>query len=106
MIEILAQIQQQVNPTQLSPFEWVSAHIQLIGWPVLIVVAWRARGFVAEFTAKANAVHTAVTKWDGNHLPHMEQSLADQTTILQAHTTVLGSIDKGIGLLVDRNPRS
>jgi hypothetical protein len=31
------------------PFEWAFQHLQLIGWPALCVIAWKAAGFSQKF---------------------------------------------------------
>lgn len=47
-----------------------------------------------------------------NHFPHMEQELQDQTTKMDRHESLLNrqtelliSMDKNLGILVDRTPR-
>ncbi len=43
---------------QLSPFEWIVQHLQLVGWPTLVVIAWKLRGVFETF------LH--------NHLEHVQ----------------------------------
>jgi len=46
--------------TQLSPLEWALEHLQLIGWPTVVIIAWKLRG----------AFDTLVN----NYLKHIEKS--------------------------------
>ena len=34
--------------TTLSPWDWASEHIQLIGWPTLVYLAWRVSRFITK----------------------------------------------------------
>jgi hypothetical protein len=74
-----------------SPFEWASQHLHLIGWPALILIAWKVRGAVDKFFTHVMRVEGSIHKWDTNHLPHMQDYLQ--------------SIDTNIKILVDRSPR-
>lgn len=41
-----------VDP-QLSPFEWAVQHIQLIGWPSVLVIVWKATKFLTKLEDRA-----------------------------------------------------
>ena len=93
----------------MTPFEWVSTHLQLVGWPVLIFIAWQCRGFADRFMhqwvamderSKVTLSMVADVKLQtdtmaNNHLKHMETDMTKQTVLLE-------SIDKNIAILVDR----
>ena len=40
------------TPQQLSPFEWASTHIQLIGWPALLIFAGKFTWTAGRFLVK------------------------------------------------------
>ena len=91
-------------------------HIDVIGWPVVVTMAWKLRGAASEFFTKWNsmdnrtvaiesiAVKTAanVNAIQTNHLAHIEESLIKQQAFQEKTLEVLTSIDKGIAVLVDR----
>ena len=33
-----------MTDAQLSPLEWALEHLQLIGWPLVVTLAWKLRG--------------------------------------------------------------
>lgn len=96
--------------TTLTPFEWVSSHLQLVGWPVLLGLVWTFRGVVEKWTQKwemidsrskdtlstVAAVKQQTDTIAGNHLAHIEDDMGKQTIILE-------SIDRNIAILVDRS---
>lgn len=83
--------------------------LSAIGWPVFLTVVWKFRGLLSDFLNRAVIVDArtedirkqiadvkkTTDEIAGNHLEHMERSLADQTPLLQ-------SIERGIAILVDR----
>jgi hypothetical protein len=93
----------------LTPFEWVSSHLQLVGWPALIGIAWTFRGLTEKLVQKWEAIDnrsketlstvaSVKAQTDAiasNHLSHIESDMSKQTGILE-------SIDKNIAVLVDR----
>jgi hypothetical protein len=94
---------------QLNAFEWLSAHIHLLGWSGISALAGRliwltfkggtlfidAKGRV--LTAEAN-----INKMATNCLPTI-QANTEQTNIkLDKTIEVLESVDKNIAILVDR----
>jgi hypothetical protein len=86
---------QVVASNLLSPFEWGSEHLHLIGWPTLVYLAWKVG---STFTALKNSVVKTVDQIDQmatNHFPHMESSLAKQDTLLE-------NMDKNLQRMADR----
>ncbi len=64
----------QVTPT-IAPWEWVFQHLQLIGWPAIVLVAWKASRFISKLEDRALAVETNIQEMKSNHLVHIETSL-------------------------------
>lgn len=105
-----------VTPEQITPFEWASQHVHLVGWPVLVALAWRARGAVEKFlnNSKVSAIKVEETLKisqalqadlqviGSNHLSHIEKDMSELNAKHDRSTDILRSIDKGIGILVDR----
>jgi hypothetical protein len=101
-------------------FDWIAAHLGIIGWPALLGLVWKFRGAVDKFLAdqkestdkvakvletveeakehgsiKAEEIKHGIDVLDANHLTHMERDMSEQTKLLI-------SIDKNIAVLVDR----
>lgn len=79
----------------VTPWDWAANHIHLVGWPAIVLIAWKVRGY---FNNVSNQFTKAVGQIDtmaSNHFPHMEQSLAKQDVFLE-------SIDKNIARLADK----
>jgi hypothetical protein len=75
-------------PADLSPFEWLSNHLQLVGWPTLIALSWKAWRFLTKAELRFIASETHIKKMATNEFPHMQASLE--------------SIDRNIQKLVDK----
>lgn len=110
----------------LSPLEWASQHLQLVGWPALIVMAWRLRGGIEKIFKKWDSVDTKTTESlrglvevraavsgtaatlaviTSNHLSHIETGIVELNNRHDKSLETLNSIDKGISVLVDRKNR-
>jgi hypothetical protein len=86
--------------------------VRIIGWPALVgAVIWLVRTFDASNRKLTDidknsksafdtvvTVQAQVTTLETNHMKHMQDELEKQTEIL-------GNVDRGIGILVDRTPR-
>lgn len=79
----------------VTPFEWASNHLHLIGWPVVVYVAWQAGNLFRDMKAKVTKTVGQIDEMATNHFPHMEASLAKQDMYLE-------SIDKNIGRMADK----
>jgi hypothetical protein len=91
-------------------FEYITAHLQVIGWPAVVLMAWNLRGAAQRFMDAASTTEKRTAQISdkieivrqqneiisSNHLSHIEKALTEQTPLLQ-------SIDRGIAVLVDRN---
>jgi hypothetical protein len=60
------------------PFEWASQHLQTIGWPVLIVAAWRVATFIKGLTGRMEHTVSQIDKMSTNCFPTMQASLQTQ----------------------------
>lgn len=89
--------------TNPSPFEWVSTHIQLIGWPAICYVIWKVRGFLTSVTNRACNVESQVNLAMTNHLPHIQSSLERTEGLLRERENILASMDTSLKILVDRH---
>ncbi len=58
-----------------TPFEWVSQHIQLVGWPLVVLAAWKVRGIAAKWNNRIVAAEHHITKMATNEMPHMQRAL-------------------------------
>lgn len=107
-----------------SPLEWAERWLQAVSWPALVILvgslAWGLRGWALSVKSNmqsnatkleethniAAATNAAVAIIQNNHLTHIEAGLVEQRAAAAEHLRVLTSIDKNIGILVDRNPRA
>lgn len=78
-----------------SPWEWAASHLQLIGWPAIVLIAWKVGRAFTEVQNHFNTAVGQIDKMATNHFPHMEQSLAKQDIYLE-------NIDKNIARLADK----
>lgn len=83
------------DTTVLSPFEWFSQHMQLIGWPAICYGIWRLRGFLSIVETRVLGAEQHITKMATNCFPTMQASLKNQDTLLH-------SVDKSLKTLVER----
>jgi hypothetical protein len=101
----------------VTPLMWAIEHINLVGWPALIAITWKLKGAFDDFlsslrtilaqtaaTEKATAeIKSSLSTVQNNHLAHLADDIKEVSTQYDKHTELLTSIDKGIGLLVDRS---
>lgn len=85
--------------TTPNPFEFVSQHLQVIGWPALLYFAWKVSGYFARITMQATKTIGQIDSMATNHFPHMQESLAKQDTFLH-------SVDESLKTLVARSHRN
>lgn len=90
--------------------EWVSQHLQLIGWPTLIIFLWKARGYIDKFISGgelsdkrlletysiATELKIGLDTLQNNHMSHLQDSM-------NKNNELLSNIDRNIAILVDRN---
>lgn len=78
--------------SEVSPYEWVMQHMQVVGWPTLCVIAWKAgdrfRKFINQIDKTTEQINTMAT----NHFPHMESSLGKQDVMMEEMTASLRQI--------------
>lgn len=91
MIHLLLQAAAN-NP---GPFEWAYQHMMLVGWPAIVLIAWKASKWLEHFTTQIKQTVGQIDNMATNHFPHMEASLAKQDTLL-------ASIDVNIGRMADK----
>jgi hypothetical protein len=83
----------------LSPFEYFSQHLQIIGWPTLCFAVWKVTRFMTTVETRVVGSETHITAMATNHFPHMEASLANQDTLLK-------SVDQSLKTLVSNDAPS
>ena len=95
---------------------WIASNLHLIGWPVICGLAWKAKGAIDGYFNEAKVAQdkidaivkvTSETKTNidqliSNHLQHIAQGIEKLDETQKQSILVLTSIDKGIGILVDR----
>ena len=80
-----------------SPFEYVSTHLQVIGWPALVYFAWLVSKYFERITKQASKTISQIDSMATNHFPHMEDSLRNQDGLMH-------SMDESLKTLVARTP--
>lgn len=71
------------TPDQLStPIEWIISHLQAVGWPTLIVLAWKISGFLTKVEQRFERLesfviegHAMLSKATTNELPHIQDAI-------------------------------
>ena len=95
---------------------WIADHLAIVGWPTLLVLAWKTRGSFDEFKASckmagdkiestettALGIKADVDTMTTNHMAHMQKSMEDMTAKQDKTNEVLTSIDKGLTLELQR----
>ena len=81
----------------LNPFEWVSQHLAVIGWPTVCLLAWKVSRFVTNLENRAVVAEAHITKMATNEMPHMQAALEE----IQKSNA---SIDSSLKTLVSRTP--
>lgn len=77
-----------------SPFEYFVQHIQLIGWPAVVALAWRAGTFLTRAEDRLLGIEQAITKAITNDLPHIQEGLSGvQHSIDTLNTSINRVID-------------
>ena len=83
------------DPNNLTPLEWVSQHIQLVGWPTLIYATWRVTRFFTIVETRVLSAEEHITTLATNHFPHMEASLQNQDNLLKSMDGSLKTLADG-----------
>lgn len=76
----------------LSPFEWMSQHIQLIGWPALVWFAWTVARYFEKVSAQTSKTIGQIDKMSTNCFPTMERSLKNQDRLMHSMDVSLRKI--------------
>lgn len=90
----------QVVSNVQTPFEWLTSHIQLVGWPLIVFIAWKASKVFTDIKHAITRTFGQIDTMATNHFPHMEASLLKQDNILASQTTLLTSVDSSLKHLV------
>lgn len=85
------------NPNNLPPLEWAFQHFQVVGWPALVVIAWKAGNVFRKFVDKLDKTTTQIDTMASNHFPHMEESLVKQDGLLHEMNVSLKEIVTNTG---------
>lgn len=78
-------------------FEWIYAHLGLVGWPALIAIAWKASSWFSQLTAQATKTVGQIDKMAVNCFPTMQRSLENQDGLMH-------SMDQSLKLIAERTP--
>jgi hypothetical protein len=81
-----------------TPFEWVSSHLQVVGWPVLVYLAWKVSKYFDRASKQIVKTVGQIDLMATNHFPHMESSLS-------THDTLLHSMDLSLKTIVENTTR-
>jgi hypothetical protein len=80
-----------------SPFEWFSTHIQAVAWPTIFVIIWRVSCWVTKLTTTATKTIEQIDTLATNHMPHVEDSLANQDRLMASMDAHLAKIADNSG---------
>jgi len=58
-----------------TPFDWVTQHIQLIGWPLVVYLAYKIGVKVPPVVERVKKAEIHITKMASNELPHSQRAL-------------------------------
>jgi len=72
-----------------SILSFVDQHIHLIGWPLLISVAWKSSQYVSKLQTRAENSENTLQSLATNHIPHLQAGIDN----------IASSVDKGIDRL-------
>jgi hypothetical protein len=75
-----------------SPFEYVSTHLQLLGWPMMVYLAWKVSKYFDRAAHQITKTIGQIDTLSTNHFPHMEASLQTQDVLLQSMNESLKTI--------------
>ena len=84
----------------LPPFEWVSQHLQVIGWPTLCYAVWRVTRFFTLVEHRVLNAEAHIEKMSTNCFPTMQASLQNQDTLLKSMDGSLKKMVDGEGCLM------
>lgn len=97
----------------LTPFEFISTHIHMVGWSTitafvgrLIWLTWKGGHLFAEGKERVLAAEANVNKMATNCVPTIQDNIVELNQKADKTTGVLESIDKNIAILVDRGRRN
>lgn len=107
-------------PSQYETLQWVDTIIRVIGWPSFLGAAvWAVRKWDAgqrdfqelhantKLAAETVAlVKTEVDTIKNNHLVHLQSGIETVAASNEKAVEILQDIKNGIGILVDRTPRT
>lgn len=97
---------------EITPFEWVAQHLQIIGWPSLCYAVWKVTRFMTNVENRVLGSEAHIAKMATNCFPTMQDSLKNQDSLLKSvdsslktQTTALTNMDASLETLVDVLPR-
>ena len=85
------------NPSNLPPMEWAFQHLQVIGWPTLLLLAWRVSKYFERVTSTATKTVQQIDKMATNCFPTMQASLQNQDNLLHSVNESLKEIAQNTG---------
>jgi hypothetical protein len=81
-----------LQQTGSNPYVWALEHVSAIGWPALIIFAWRVATYFERLSTKAKNTIGQIDTLATNHFPHMQESLQKQDGLLQTMNESLKTI--------------
>lgn len=85
------------NPSNLPPLEWAFQHFQVIGWPAIVIAAWKVAAAFQKFIDRIEKTTGQIDNMASNHFPHMEASLTKQDGLLTTMDASLKEIATNTG---------
>lgn len=61
----------------MTPLAYIIDHVQVVGWPTLLLFFWRAGRFIQKFEERLIKTENTIELVATNHLPHVTQGLED-----------------------------
>lgn len=76
---------------------WIADHFNIIMWPTIVGLAWKASSWVTGLHAQATKTVEQINALAENHFPHIQESLNTQDGLLK-------SMDNSLKIMVTRMP--
>lgn len=85
-------MQEQI-PVVTTTLDWVSNHLNLLGWPSLLWFAirasWKSSRYISLLESRAANVETTIGTIRDNHLLHIQTGIDSLNAKIEAQTTAI-----------------
>jgi hypothetical protein len=81
-----------VDLGNLPPYEWVTQHIQVVGWPALCIIAWKAGNVFHKFVDRLEKTTNQIDMMATNHTPHIQDGILELVDLGKANNEKLDKL--------------